>query len=233
MRSRRSASSGGRVAVRSSDAATRAAVTIVRERAGSMCIFEPLPRGDGAQLVGRGLHPQPQVRARAGRALAVAVHQHPEPGEGLLPGDLLLDDRGHQRLHHQPGASQPRVRVPSAGLDEHRVPGLEGAPVVVGAEQRRHGVEHPLRAAPPGLRRAPRRRADATPATASPGPRGCARRARSARPRRRGTSGRPAPRRCCPATDATWQGQSGRQVRLRGSWVTGPTLRDETRSSSG
>ena len=51
----------------------------------------------------------------------------------------------------RPRAADPPVRVAAPGLDEHRVPRLEAGRVVVGAEQRRHRLEHPVRARAPGL----------------------------------------------------------------------------------
>ena len=99
-----------------------------------------------------GLHPQPPLDARARSALAEPVHQRAEAGEGLLAGDLLLDDRGHERLHHQAGAGDPPVRVLPVHVGDGGVVGHEAGRVVVGAEHRRHAGERPVGARPPGGR---------------------------------------------------------------------------------
>ena len=103
-----------RASSRSRASATRAACTMVRERAGSMCIRSHSHDG----IAGAACRPSAAARARAPararRPLAVAVDQRAEAGERLLAGHLLLDDRRHQRLHHPAGAAQPPVRV-SAG----------------------------------------------------------------------------------------------------------------------
>ena len=118
---------------------------------------QPLPRRDRAQLLGSRLDPQPHWRIRlarrSGRALAEAPDHRLERAERLLPGHLLLDDRRHQRLHHQVGGAQPPVRVAAPRVGDRLVQRLEPRRVVVGAQHPRQPVEHPLRAVSPGLAR--------------------------------------------------------------------------------
>ena len=221
LRSRRSASSAGRAAVRSSDVGDPGHRDHGARPRRVDVHPQPLPRRDQPQPLGGGLHPQPRSRPGPGRALAVPVDQHPEAGERLLTGHLLLDDRGHQRLHHQPGATQPRVRVPAQGLGEHRVPGLEPGPVVAGAEQVGQRCRGPSR------RRGPRPVACTSP---EPGRASTSRVAtpagvrvpRQARPApSRANVGSEPPRRCWARIPIAGQGQEGRHTRTRSCSMAG------------
>src|SRR3546814_19845429 len=91
---------------------------------------EPVPRRYGDKSLRVGLQPQVWMRTRGPRA--VGAHQSPEPHEGLLAGHLLLDDRGHQRLHHQAGAPDPPVRVALARLAPPRGSWPDPHPVTLG-----------------------------------------------------------------------------------------------------
>ena len=176
--------------MRSSDSATRAAVTTARDRAGSTCILSHSQDGIARRVSAAGCTHSRSSGAGSRRALAVPVHEHPESRERLLPGHLLLEDRGHQRLHDQAAASQPPVAVPAPRLDQHRVRGLEAAHVVGGAQQVGHRVQRPPPLPRPRPRRTPRPRSAAPRSGASRAPRGCGGRASARRGRRCGTSGR-------------------------------------------
>ncbi len=130
---------------------------------------QPLPGRDGAQHLGCRLHPEPVLAPGPGRALAEAVHQHPEPGERLLTGHLLLDDRRHQGLHHQPAATEPRVRVPTPGLGQHGMSRLETRSSRRCAPSR-SGTEESAQSAPgPQASATTRRRSAAARSRAWPG----------------------------------------------------------------
>ena len=178
--------------------------------------------GMAAIVSGVGCTHQPQRRdGRPGGGLAVAPYELAERAERLLAGDLLLQDRGHQRLHHQPG----RARCASAvGRQPSATSawwcGSKPLRVVVGAEQRRHPVERPLRSRTPGPAEdlaAPGPRAARTASPARPA---CAWRARSARDSSARWVGSPAPRRCGRAPGARRTASAGRHSRT--SAVRGP-----------
>ena len=123
----------------------------MRERAGSMCSRSHSHDGIDRSVGGVRLHPQPQVLDRSRAPAAVPLHERAEARERLLAGHLLLDDRRHQRLHDEPAAAQPPVRVVPLRVHQHRVPGLETARVVVPAEQPGHRLQRPVGPGPPRL----------------------------------------------------------------------------------
>ena len=69
-----------------------------------------------------------------GRGIAVVEHELAEGPERLLAGDLLLQDRGHQRLHHPSAGAEAPVRSQPPALGDRRVQGLEPGGVVVGVK---------------------------------------------------------------------------------------------------
>ena len=121
----------------------------------------------------------PRSAPGAGRPLAVAVDELPEAAERLLAGDLLLDDRGHQRLHHQAGAARPASAA--GGGARRRAPGGVGAkPVGSSSAPSIAGTLSSAQSAPGapgvGVHLAVARAGRA--AAGSPGPRACGCRAR-------------------------------------------------------
>ncbi len=111
---------------------------------------QPLPRRDGRPAARVGRHDEPEVLPRPRRRLAEAAHQAAVAREGLLAGDLLLDDRGHQGLHDQPGAGHPPAGERGATPAPPAGGGRRSRRVVTLAEQVGHPLEHPRRTAPPG-----------------------------------------------------------------------------------
>ncbi len=131
-------------------------------------------------------------RPLPGGRLAVPSHQRAVGPEGLLAGDLLLEDRGHQRLDDAPGARHAPAGEAARGERDLRVVGHEPLGVVVGTEHRGHRLQHPLGAG------TPRRRLDRREVGPYP------------QPQRGRAVGRPD-----PAPDACRPGRGGRSGRRR------------------
>ena len=72
-----------------------------------------------------------------------------EGTEGLLAGDLLLDDRRDQPLKHQPGSRHAPSAEPSRGLGHDGMARHKSRGVVLLAEHGRHRPENPVRTRAP------------------------------------------------------------------------------------
>src|SRR5674476_196619 len=79
---------------------------------------KPLPRRDPRPSAGTGGDPQATHATFSGCALAVAADKGAIGTGGLLTGDLLRDDRGDQRLQHQPGPGHSPSAEPSCRLGD-------------------------------------------------------------------------------------------------------------------
>ena len=78
--------------------------------------------------------------------------QQPPGAVRLVGGDLLLQDRGDQRLHDQARTRQPEAGVAAARLMDEAVPGGQRRRVVGLAEQVGQPVQQPVGTRPPRLR---------------------------------------------------------------------------------
>ncbi len=109
-------------------------------------------------LPGRDHRPRPRRRhdthpsgCGPRRRFPVLPYEQPPRLVRLQRRDLLLQDRGDQRLHHQPGPGQPQPRPPVCRERQQPVPRYERGRVVVGAQHPRQPLQQPLRPRPPGL----------------------------------------------------------------------------------
>ena len=200
-----------------------------RARAGRVDVHpQPLPGRDPAGACRRSAGPTAAARAPGpGRALAVAVDEAAEAGERLLAGDLLLDDRRHQRLHDPVGARRSGRGGGGARPRRRAGGGRLGSPsVVVGAEQRRARVERPVGAGAPGLGVHLAVAARGRRPAAWPGPSAYGCRARRRRRASRNV-GSPAPRRWGPSRPSTETGRVGPPHPLRRRHATTLTGADD------
>ncbi len=148
--SRRVASARSIRAASSIRRAARTARRIVDERLASTPARCHSQEGISAQPRGSGIT---RIRvAGAGAGLAVPLEQQPPGAVGLVAGDLLLQDRGDQRLQDQAGPRQPDAGVAAAGLMDDAVPGGQLRRVVGLPQQVGEALQQPVGARPPGLR---------------------------------------------------------------------------------
>ena len=130
--------------------------------------------------------------------------QDPPRPVRLQDHDLLLQDRGHQRLHQPPGPPQPEPWITAGRVGDQRMAGgVEPGHVVIAPERSREARQQP--AAPPAPTPAPAPastrkhrpipgpNAPAAAPESSPAPRASARSARSPRHHRPDTSDPRAP----------------------------------------
>ena len=80
----------------------------------------PVPDGDGPPRDGVGRHAQGR-RTRAGRRGSVLPHERAPRGLRVQTDDLLLEDRGDERLQHVGRAGDPQPGQPSVRVVDHPV----------------------------------------------------------------------------------------------------------------
>ena len=146
----------GRLAARSLERGRDPGSVLDRARPGTVDGQpQPLPGRDRPQVGGRGLQPELHRRfplaGGSGRTFAEAVHEGAERTERLLAGHLLLDDRRHERLHHEVGRPEAPVGVPPPGQLDRLVDRHEAGGVVVGPQHPGQLRQDPLGAVPPRL----------------------------------------------------------------------------------
>ncbi len=102
--------------------------------------------GLASQEIGGRRYEQP---ARPGGTFAETQNQSAPYAPSFYPGDLLLEDRGHQGLDHRPRPPKSNPGIPSPQISNDRMTSLESRVVIGSSHEIRRRLERPQPAWPP------------------------------------------------------------------------------------